>query len=97
METSGGPYLCGDYGLADAALHPFLERFGIALAIEGTVKIKELSSTVSDWMTHVEERASSRWASASTDKLKEAYVKHRSLDFFDYQTYEKWDLHPQNR
>ena len=56
-----------------------------------------LGGSVGRWLDAMGERASCRIASADDALLLQAYVRHRCLDFFDYDSYGVFDLHPQNR
>ena len=43
------------------------------------------------------QRPAAQSAAADPTLLLDAYRQHKSLDFFDYSTYNATDLHPQNR
>ena len=99
IEAHAGPYLAGEaVSLADLVIYPFVERFDVALPIatsEGT-RVRDVNARVAQWMEFMAQRPSCAWASANRALLEKAYRKHMCLDFFDYTTYDQWDLHPHN-
>lgn len=98
VEESGGPYLMGEsVTLADIAVYPFVKRFAVACPeFSGYDVYKALNGAVGKWLKAMEERPACRVSSADDGLLLKAYRKHRSLDFFDYDSYLCCDLHPQN-
>jgi len=98
LSATKGPFLAGSFlTLCDLAVFPFLERFDVALKVNGSGErdsIRGVNERVGQWMDEMAKRPSCVWAAANESLLLEAYREHGCLDFFDYTTYEESDLHP---
>ena len=98
VEASGGPYLMGEnVTLADIAVYPFVKRFAVACPeFSGYDVYGILDGVVGKWLRAMEERPTCRISTANDELLLKAYRKHKSLDFFDYDSYTSCQLHPLN-
>lgn len=98
IKESGGPYLMGsEVSLADLAVYPFVARFAVgAPEFAGYGVRTALGGVAGEWLRAMRERASGAVTTADDAALLKAYQTHRSLDFFDYDTYLATALHPQN-
>ncbi|GBF91968.1 hypothetical protein Rsub_04692 [Raphidocelis subcapitata] len=97
LRASGGPFLAGG-GLssADAVLFPFVERFGLALALFHGYDVAAFDGGgVARWLAAVAALPAGRLSSAAEGRLAEAFRRHRSLDWFDYHPTDVGELHPQ--
>ncbi|GAB4819386.1 hypothetical protein N2152v2_006432 [Parachlorella kessleri] len=99
LQRHGGPFLAGPHPtLADIAYYPFIRRFGVGMErFAGYDVTTVLGGSVGRWLDAMGHRESCRVSSADDVLLLQAYERHRCLDFFDYDSYEVFDLHPQNR
>ncbi|KAK9867166.1 hypothetical protein WJX84_010666 [Apatococcus fuscideae] len=97
LEQHGGPFLLGpQLTLADLVLLPFMERFDLVTREFLGMRLETMhGGRVQAWLEGLRQRPSCRTASADRRLLLEAYREHRSLDFFDYQTYSAAACHPQ--
>ena len=95
-QTSGS-YLVGDSPtLVDIALFPFMYRFELALqGMHGTEISHVAGGRLGMWLDAMRSRESAKMACPNNDLFREALKKHASLDFFDYETYSIFALHPQ--
>lgn len=98
LAQSGGPYLLGEkLSVADISLFPFVRRFDVgAKAFCGFDVRGACGGAVGRWLVVMEGRPSCRITAADDALLLQAYKKHRSLDFFDYDSYGIFALHPHN-
>lgn len=97
LERHGGPFLLGaDVSLADIVAAPFIRRFAVAAPLIGYDVRAAGGGAVGRWLDALDARPSGAAAAADPSLLLEAFRKHRSLDFFDYDTYRCFELHPHN-
>ncbi|KAI8105338.1 hypothetical protein M9435_000505 [Picochlorum sp. BPE23] len=92
-----GPFLFGEQQatLSDFVVYPFVQRAQVAMKDSYGVDVGLLcDGSVGVWMDAMTQLSSVRIASADESLLKEAFRKHKSLDFFDYTSYGPYDLHP---
>ncbi|WIA08730.1 hypothetical protein OEZ85_008154 [Tetradesmus obliquus] len=96
LQQHGGPYLCGAQPtLADVALLPFFERFRLALQLFQDYDLAGVQGgAVTQWMDHLHKQPWCQTAVPDEEKLAEAFRQHKSLDFFDYVTYDAFKVHP---
>ena len=88
-----------EVSLADIAVFPFVRRFAVAArACDGGVDIVRDSAggAVGRWLAALEARPAFQISAADDSLLLDAYKKHMSLDFFDYDSYSVFKLHPHN-
>ena len=99
LTESGGPFLQGNsISLADISVYPFLKRFSVAFPefCGGYDVCDVLGGGVGMWLRAVEARPAAAVTTANDDLLLKALRRHKSLDFFDYDSYLACDLHPHN-
>ncbi|CAG9460816.1 unnamed protein product [Pedinophyceae sp. YPF-701] len=101
LERHGGPFLVGAHPtVADILVYPFLERFDVAAQgmMGFDVRADDVhGGAVGRWMDAMAARPSSGVASPDRALLLRAFERHKSLDFFDYEAYGEFDLHPHNK
>ena len=74
---------------------PFAERFDLVLPHLCSPGMRELGPPeIALWMDAMQSRKSCQAAAADPKLFLRAVDKHRSIDFFDYHTYNAHDLHP---
>jgi glutathione S-transferase len=98
LQRHGGPFLMGErLTLADIAYYPFARRFDVGMPhFCGYDLSAALGGSVGGWLQAMGQRESCGITTADDALLLAAYQQHRSLDFFDYDPYGVFDLHPQN-
>ena len=97
LRQHGGPFLLGPQpSLADIMVYPFLKRYAVAQPLTGYDVGAALGGSVGRWLAAMGARPSCRTTSADDALLLQAYQQHRSLDFFDLETYSCCQLHPHN-
>jgi glutathione S-transferase len=97
LERHGGPYLLGSQpSLADIVVYPFMKRFDVAAPLTRYDVSAALGGSIGRWLAAMDARPSCRTSAASSAALLQAYRQHRSLDFFDYETFGCFQLHPHN-
>ncbi|KAF6260992.1 hypothetical protein COO60DRAFT_1504209 [Scenedesmus sp. NREL 46B-D3] len=80
---------------ADIALLPFFERFKLALQLfQGYDLADAHGGAITQWMGHLQGQPWCQTAAPNEQKLAEALRQHKSLDFFDYVTYDAFTVHP---
>lgn len=95
LQVHGGPYLLGaDVSLADILVWPFLKRFSVAAPLTGYEV--EANVHIQRWLAAMDARPSCATSAADPQLLLDAFRKHRSLDFFDFETFGAFELHPHN-
>ncbi|KAF8072723.1 GSTL3 [Scenedesmus sp. PABB004] len=99
LERFGGPCLTGPTAsLADVALLPFFERFAWALALRGEVDVAALhGGALAAWMAHLHSQPWAALAAPDAGLFASALRRHGSLDFFDYDSYDAFQLSPHLR
>jgi glutathione S-transferase len=98
LQRHGGPFLLGTHlTLADVMVYPFLYRFSVAKKFSGYDIGAVLGGRIGEWLAALEARPAFRTTSADSRLLLEAFTAHQSLDFFDYETYTCFQLHPHNQ
>ena len=81
--------------LESICLFPFMYRAWVAMKSAYGIDILPMcSGRVGAWMKSMMSRQSTRITCAQEDVLAKAFQTHKSLDFFDYVSYSKFDLHP---
>jgi hypothetical protein len=55
-----------------------------------------LGGSIGAWLAAMDARPSCGVTAADSALLLKAYKRHMSLDFFDYDTYTAFQLHPHN-
>lgn len=97
LQQHGGPFLLGQQlTLADLALLPFMERFDLVMQEFLSMRLETMhAGAIHSWLQAMQDRPACQTASPDSSLLLEAYRTHRSLDFFDYQTYHAASCHPQ--
>ena len=98
VALSGGPFLHGQSpGLDDLLLYPFMRRFDQGLRwFAGYDLRQQLGVEIGAWLDALAARPACQVAAPDEVLWRKALEKHRSLDFFDYSTYDVFALHPQN-
>ena len=97
LQRHGGPFLLGEQPtLADILVYPFIKRFAVAAPLTGFDVEAALGGAIGGWLAAMDARPACRATAADSGLLLAAFRKHRSLDFFDYDGYGAFDLHPQN-
>lgn len=97
LEQHGGPFLLGPaVSLADIVVAPFIRRFAVTAPLVGYDSRTVGGGAVGRWLDALHARPSGAAVAADPELLLEAFRQHRSLDFFDYETYTAFQLHPQN-
>lgn len=98
LQRHGGPFLAGQQpSLADVVYYPFAKRFDLgARRFSGYDMHAALGGSVGGWLEAMGRRESARITTADDALLLAAYEEHKCLDFFDYTTYDVFQLHPQN-
>lgn len=92
MSASGGPFIAGStVSLADLAVWPFVHRIEMCAREFSGIDIR---GAVAAWMAAMEALPSSRVAMPESAAMLRAIREHRSLDFFDYDTYAVSECHP---
>lgn len=94
LQEKGGPFLMGQQlTLADLAYLPFIERFTVVMDQFMGYSPRMLGGgKLGDWMDSCRERHSLQGTWTDPVKLRKAYQKYMSLDFFDYHSLTKSDL-----
>jgi hypothetical protein len=75
---------------------PFLKRYAVAQPLTGYDVDAALGGSIGRWLAAMRARSSCATSSADDAQLLQAYHQHRSLDFFDFETYTACQLHPHN-
>lgn len=98
IQRFGGPYLLGSsVSLADLVVWPFVRRFDIAAReFAGFDVSQELDGVVGKWLGVMGSRPACQVTFPNADLFLKAFHRHKSLDFFDYDTYRSCELHPDN-
>lgn len=97
LEQHGGPFLLGScVSLADILVAPFIRRFAVAAPLIGYDCRAVGGGAIGRWLDALHVRPSGAAAAADSELLLAAFRQHQSLDFFDYDTYATFQLHPQN-
>lgn len=97
VQKHGGPFLLGpDITLADILVYPFIQRFAVASPLTGYDVGGAAGGAVGRWLAAINERPSAAATAADPALLLEAFKRHSSLDFFDYDSYTAFQLHPHN-
>lgn len=98
LSKHGGPFLLGAAPtLADIAVYPFAKRFAVAGEITGYDFGAAGGGAIGAWLAAMDARLSCATTAADPELLLKAFQEHMSLDFFDYDTYTAFQLHPHNR
>lgn len=94
LQELGGPYLLGQQlTLADLAYLPFIERFAVAMDQFMGYSLRMLGNgRLGEWMDSCQTRHSLQGTWTNPVKLRKAYQKYMSLDFFDYHSLTRSDL-----
>ncbi len=97
LQRHGGPFLLGSQpSLADILVYPFIKRFAVAAPLTGYNVETPLGGAIGGWLAAMDGRPSCRATAANSELLLAALRKHRSLDFFDSDSFSSCELHPQN-
>lgn len=98
LQRHGGPFLLGAHpSLADINIYPFLKRFDVGMRqLAGYNVIAALGGGIGAWLAAMDARPTCRTSAADSGLLLQAYEEHMSLDFFDYETFGCFQLHPHN-
>jgi glutathione S-transferase len=99
IKENKGPFLMGtQLTIADIAVFPFVKRYQVACKefCNGYNVSSVLDGVVGQWLEAMGQRPACQITTACDELLLQAYKKHLSLDFFDYDSYEVTELHPQN-
>lgn len=82
--------------IAEISVFPFVYRAQIALKNSYNIDIRDMSQgKVGEWMDRILLNSSSASTTcANRGLLSGAFERHKSLDFFDYDSYGIFDLHP---
>jgi len=85
-----------ELSIAEISVFPFVYRAQISLQNSYKIDIREMSQgKVGEWMDGILSNSSSASITcANRDLLLRAFERHKSLDFFDYDSYGIFDLHP---
>lgn len=99
LQRWGGPFLLGtEPSLADINVYPFVKRYDTGMReLCGFDVSAALGGSIGAWLAAMDARPSCSATAADPQLLLAAYKQHMSLDFFDYDTYAAFQLHPQNR
>jgi len=80
---------------ADIAYWPFAERFQLLLSHFFGLDMRELGPPqIGQWIDVMQQRLLCQIAAANPDLFLQAVEEHKTIDFFDYATYNACDLHP---
>jgi glutathione S-transferase len=96
-QSNGGPFLMGEQlTIADIVVYPFVKRFQVAC--RAFCNGYDVSSVLmaGKWLDAMKQRSAVQITTADDILLLQAYRKHSSLDFFDYDSYNATELHPHN-
>lgn len=81
--------------LESITLFPFMYRALVAMQLSYGIDIRHMcDGQVGQWMDSMLERESTMITCAERHLLEKAFERHKSLDFFDYDPYGMFDLHP---
>lgn len=98
LSKHGGPFLLGAAPtLADIAVYPFAKRFAVAAPLTGYDVAAAAGGAIGGWLAAMDARPSCATTAADPGLLLKAFQQHMSLDFFDYESYTAFQLHPHNR
>lgn len=98
IAATGGPFLLGPAPtLADINCYPFIKRYSVAAPLTGYDVAAAGGGAVGRWLAAMDGRPSAATTAADPALLLQAFKTHQSLDFFDYETYSVFELHPHNR
>ena len=102
LQRHGGPCLLGPHpSLADINVYPFLKRVEVGLrqlagCADVSTALGSNGGPIGAWLAAMDARPACRTTAADSGLLLQAYQQHKSLDFFDFETFSCFQLHPHN-